>query len=103
MSVFKVSRQSPPLYVLATELAVVVTRCRNPHFKHVDWVVEVSNPAFTSNVEVSVLTLFKEYVPVLNLNCHLDTNSRKILLDRFSNCNVICVLVQEIFNRKIKK
>ena len=69
-------------YILANAaiLAVVVAGVGDPHLKHVDGVVEVGEPAFTAEVIVAVLALLQEYVPVLRLNGHFDTERGEVLL-----------------------
>ena len=46
---------------LFSELHVVVAGCRFPHFKHVDRVIVVSQPALTREVKLAFLTLIQEW------------------------------------------
>ena len=68
-----------------TELDVVVAGVGDPHFKHVDGVVEVGDPAFAGEVEVAVLALLEEYVPVALLDGHVDADGGQILRDASSS------------------
>ena len=72
----------------AAELAVVVAGDGGPHLEHVDGVVEVSNPAFASEVEVALLALLQEHVPVLLRDAQLDADLGQILLDGLGDGNV---------------
>ena len=65
----------------AAELAVVVAGIGGPHLKHIDGVVEVGQPALAREVEVALLALLEEDVPVLLLDGHLVADSGQILLD----------------------
>ena len=53
---------------LSSELHIVVAGCRFPHFKHVDRVIVVSQPALTREVKLTFLTLIQEYSPLTGLN-----------------------------------
>ena len=46
---------------LSAELHIVVAGSGLPHFKHVNRVVVVCQPAFTSEVELTVFSLVQEY------------------------------------------
>ena len=82
----------------AAELAVVVAGVGDPHFEHVDRVVEVSDPAFTREVEVTGFTLLKEDVPVLGGDGKLDADGAEILLDGLRNRLVAGVLVDQVLD-----
>ena len=80
----------------AAELAVVVAGIACPHLKHVDGIVEVCKPAFTSEVEVALFSLIQEYVPLTLINSHVDADLSEILLHDLSNTDVACTVVGQV-------
>ena len=79
---------------LFTELAVVVAALARPHFKHVDRIVEVTEPTVTCEVILTSFTCLKEDIPFNGLDRHINTNHRKVLLhglsDRYVRFHIIC-------------
>jgi hypothetical protein len=59
---------------LSSELCVVVSGACQPHLEHVDRVVVISKPSLTSEVEVAVLSVVQEDVPLLGVDCHVDAD-----------------------------
>ena len=80
----------------AAELAVVVAGIGGPHLKHVDGVVEVGQPALAREVEVALLALLEEDVPVLLLDGQLDADSGQILLDGLGSGDMTGVGVGQV-------
>ena len=81
---------------LFSELHVVVAGCRFPHFKHVDRVIVVSQPALTREVKLAFLTLIQEYSPLTGLNGQVDADFGHVLLDRLTDLHVALGVIRQI-------
>ena len=81
---------------LSAELHIVVAGSGLPHFKHVDRVVVVCQPAFTSKVELTVFSLVQEYGLLTGLNGYVDTDHSEILLDCFTDLNITFGIVGQV-------
>ena len=81
---------------LSAELHIVVAGSGLPHFKHVDRVVVVCQPAFTSEVELTVFSLVQEYGPLTGLNGQVDADFGHVLLDRLTDLHVAFGVIRQI-------
>ena len=83
---------------LSSELCVVVSGACLPHLEHVDRVVVISKPSLTSEVEVAVLSVVQEDVPLLGVDRHVDADCCQILLHRLSDCDMSGTIVGQILD-----
>ena len=85
-----------------TEASIIFrTACRCcrmsfPHFKHVDRVIVVSQPALTREVKLTFLTLIQEYSPLTGLNGQVDADFGHVLLDRLTDLHVGLRVIRQI-------